>query len=90
MVKGLVDSGCTARAFISKELVLQYNIPMIQIPIRRTVLLADSISQGMITHYVILPTAVGEHQEWCLFFITRLSADTPVIFGMPWLKRHNP
>jgi hypothetical protein len=33
---------------------------------------------------------IGGHEENCLFFVTRLSPDTPLIFGLPWLQRHNP
>jgi hypothetical protein len=69
-VRGLVDSGCSGRAFISKKFV------------GRT---ADKIIE-----YTILPVSIGNHYEYCLFFITNLADETPIIFGLPWLKRHNP
>jgi transposase InsO family protein len=39
---------------------------------------------------VVAPIAIGSHRELALFFVTRLSPDNPVIFGLPWLQRHNP
>ncbi|KAI1668823.1 reverse transcriptase [Pyrenophora tritici-repentis] len=53
-------------------------------------LLADGKAAGIISQYTILPVAMGDHEEHCLFFVTTLSSDTPVIFGLPWLQRHNP
>lgn len=52
--------------------------------------MADGKEAGIIDRYFILPIVVGNHEELCLFFVTDLSPDTPVILGLPWLRRHNP
>ena len=88
--KGLIDSGCSRRAFLSNKLVRKHNLPTRRTPYPRTLLLADGRTTDVITHYTILPTSIGNHFEYCLFFITTLSDDTPVILGLPWLKHHNP
>ncbi len=33
---------------------------------------------------------MGNHTETCVFFVTTLAADNPIILGLPWLQRHNP
>lgn len=59
-------------------------------PRPRTLFLADGKTADIIVEYIILPISIGSHNEYCLFFVTNLADDTPVIFGLPWLKRHNP
>lgn len=34
--------------------------------------------------------AIGNHEETCLFFVTNLLGSTPIILGLPWLRRHQP
>ena len=89
-VRGLIDSGCSGRGFIDEALVHRLNLPTYATPYPRTLLLADGKTASTITKYVVIPAAIGIHDENCLFFVTRLSNDTQVIFGLPWLKRHNP
>ena len=89
-VKGLVDSVCSRWAFISCKLITQYGIITQCMPSPCTLLLADGKVADIITEYAILPVSIGCHNEYCLFFITNLADDTPVIFGLPWLKWHNP
>jgi hypothetical protein len=89
-VKGLVDSGCSGRAFIDKLLVRTRGIQTHHLPYPRNLLLADGKVADRITEYVLAPTQIGHHLEPGLFFVTTLSKDTPVILGLPWLQRHNP
>jgi len=89
-VTGLVDSGCSARAFVDRDFAKTHNITTKKTPKPRTLLLANGEVADTITEYFIAPVAVGLHEELCLFFLTKLSRDTPVIFGLPWLQRHNP
>ena len=89
-VRGLVDSGCSGRAFISKKFVQYHRLPTQPTPHPRTLLLADGRTADEIIEYTILPVSIGNHYEYCLFFITNLADETPIIFGLPWLKRHNP
>src|SRR5436190_7735425 len=42
-----------------------------------------------ITEYVLVPTTVGDiHSEVALFYVAEI--ESPVIFGLRWLQRHNP
>jgi hypothetical protein len=70
--------------------VQYYKLPTQPTPHPRTLLLADGKTTDKITEYIILPVSIGNHNEYCLFFVTNLADNTPVIFGLPWLKRHNP
>jgi hypothetical protein len=90
IVTGLIDSGCSARAFADRNIVLKNNIKTFPLPRPRVLLLADGKPADTITDYFVAPTMMGSHQELCLFFITTLSKNTPLIFGLPWLQRHNP
>jgi hypothetical protein len=70
--------------------VQYYKLSTQPTPHPRTLLLADGKMADKITKYIILPVSMGNHNEYCLFFIANLADNTPVIFGLPWLKRHNP
>ena len=87
---GLIDSGCSARAFADRDTVSRYNIEILPLPRPRALLLVDGKPADTITHYFTSPIAMGDHWELCLFFLTTLSKNTPLIFGLPWLQRHNP
>jgi hypothetical protein len=56
-VRGLVDSGCSGRAFISKRFVQYYKLPTQPTPHPRTLFLADGKTADKITEYIILPVA---------------------------------
>jgi hypothetical protein len=90
-VSGLIDSGCTARGFAARSLVRTRNILTTPTPFTRTLLLADGRpAPSAVSEYFIAPVRIGNHEELCLFFVTDLAADAPLIFGLPWLRRHNP
>jgi RNase H-like domain found in reverse transcriptase/Reverse transcriptase (RNA-dependent DNA polymerase)/Integrase zinc binding domain len=89
-VTSLVDSGCSARAFADRSFVKTRNIATQPTPTKRALLLADGKAAGSISEYFIAPILIGLHKELCLFFVTDLSPDTPIILGLPWLQRHNP
>ena len=89
-VTSLVDSGCSARGFADRKFVQTFGIQTKPTPARRPLLLADGKPAGSISEYFITTVTVGTHQEPCLFFVTDLSPDTPIILGLPWLQRHNP
>ena len=91
ITKTLVDSGCSARAFCDRGFVRKHNIKTAPTPYRRTLLLADGReASSEIDQYFVAPLAIGNHEELCLFFVTDLSPETPLILGPPWLQRHNP
>lgn len=77
--------------FADDEAVKQkYHIKTKQLARPRPVRLADGTAMGSISEYFTLQTTIGHHTETTLFFVTRLSRSTPLILGMPWLKKHNP
>ncbi len=86
----LVDSGCSARGFADRKFCKDNNIPTLLLPKPRLVLLADGKAASKITDYFVTKIAVGNHTETCVFFVTTLTADNPIILGLPWLQRHNP
>ena len=87
----LVDSGSTAIGFVNNVAIKEkYEIKTRQLARPRAVRLADGTAMSNITEYFTLQTSIGLHTETILFFITRLSRVTPLMLGMPWLKKHNP
>jgi hypothetical protein len=87
---GLIDSGCSARAFADRNTIAEHNIKTTPLPRARALLLADGKPADTIKDYFIAPVAMGSHTELYLFFVTTLSKKTPLIFRLPWLQRHNP
>jgi len=86
----LVDSGCTALAFVDFQFVVRHRLPLSRLPRKRPLSLADGAFSSWIEWYVELPFGVGDHQEHLFFFVTTLSPENPIILGLPWLQRHNP
>ena len=87
----LVDTGSTAPAFADEDsLVKKYNITTKRLLVPKPLRLADGLPSGFITHYFTAIMTIGHHTEPMLFYVTKLSPSTPVILGMPWLKKHNP
>jgi hypothetical protein len=81
--KALVDSGASARGFINHFLVQNLKIPTYKTSYTRTLMLAnDRAAAEKITNYVILLMRIGNYYENALFFVTKLSQETPVIFGL--------
>ncbi|KAK6608253.1 hypothetical protein H4I95_03633 [Botrytis cinerea] len=89
-VTSLIDSGCSGKAFADRAFVESNGILTRTLPHRRELHLADGKVADIITDYFIMDIAMGLHRETWLFFVTTLSPETPVIFGLPWLRCHNP
>ena len=89
-VTSLIDSGCSGKAFADRTFVKKYKIRTQTLPHRRELHLADGKVADIITDYFTMEIAMGLHRETWLFFVTTLSPETPVIFGLPWLRCHNP
>uniref|UniRef100_A0A3Q3FUQ0 ribonuclease H n=1 Tax=Kryptolebias marmoratus TaxID=37003 RepID=A0A3Q3FUQ0_KRYMA len=89
-IAAMVDSGSELN-LISQSLVDQLNLPVQALDSARTVtgLTGHAISQ--ITHHVInLQVLVsGNHHESGEFFVFS-SLSPQLIFGFPWLEKHNP
>lgn len=87
----LIDSGCTALAFIDENSVVKrFNLPIKPLVKPRYVHLADGSSQITVTHYCIFRLSLGELCEDLVLFVTKLSNSNPIILGLPWLELHNP
>ena len=89
-ITSLVDSGCSGRGFIDRSFTQNNNLQTFPTPSRRPLLLADGKPSDTISEYVLIPCQIENHQELGLFFVANLAPDTPLIFGLPWLRRHNP
>ncbi|KAI1676918.1 reverse transcriptase [Pyrenophora tritici-repentis] len=86
----LIDSGCSGHAFLDRTFAQRHGLTTYLLPRPRELRLADGIASDTITEYTILPMSISGHNEYGLFFITRLAANTPAILGLPWLQKHNP
>ena len=87
----LVDSGSTAPAFADEDsLIKKHNVTTKRLLVPKPLRLADGLPSSFITHYFTAKMTIGHHTESMLFYVTKLSPSTPVILGMPWLKKHNP
>src|SRR5438045_9222854 len=87
----LVDTGSTAPAFVDEDsLMKKYNITTKKLLTPKPLCLADGLPSGLITQYFTVLMTIGHHMESMLFYVTKLSPSTPVILGMPWLRKHNP
>ena len=88
--QSLIDSGCSATAFLDRGFAKPYSIELRPMPYPRKLLLADGRTSDTITKYAILPVQIGNHSECCLLYVTTLVPSTPIILGPPWLQKHNP
>ena len=79
---GLVDSGAFAKAFADRALVKALNITIAPTPKPRDLLLANNEIRDIIIEYFVAEVTIGLYKELCLFFVTKLSKDIPLIFGL--------
>lgn len=86
----LVDSGCTAKAFLDRTFVKDHGIPTTRLPTPRPLYLADGKLRDWIREYTTLDFQIDAHSETLSFFITSLAPENPVIMGIPWLAQHSP
>ncbi|TRX94028.1 hypothetical protein FHL15_005106 [Xylaria flabelliformis] len=89
-VPALVDTGCTALAFVDIDFVNDNAFETLPLPKPKNLLLADGKSTDPVTHFMVATLRVGPHVETLPLLVTRLGAKNPVILGLPWLKIHNP
>ena len=82
-VTSLIDSGCSGKAFADRSFVINHKIHTQTLPQRRELCLADGKVADIITEYFIMDIAIRLHCETWLFFVTKLSPNTPIIFGLP-------
>ena len=87
-VKGLVDSGASGSGYIDRTFVKAHNIPTEPTPSARPLLLGNGEAADTVTEYVLIHTTIGIHSELALLYVAKV--ESPVIFGLRWLQRHNP
>ncbi|XP_028324820.1 uncharacterized protein LOC114476995 [Gouania willdenowi] len=86
----LVDSGADDN-FIDNLFVSQCNIPSEPLPEPKNVYALDGKLLATVTHRTI-PISLrlsGNHHEIISLYIVS-SPSSPLVLGLPWLKRHNP
>lgn len=87
----LTDSGAEGKAFVDKGWAEERGIPLLSLkkPFKLEVIDGRS-SENDVTHYITVACRVNDHyQKKMMMFVTQL-AYYPVVFGMPWLKQHDP
>ena len=76
--------------FINKDLLIKKNNIIIKrLLVLKLLYFANRLPFSFITHYFIVKMTIGYYTEFMLFYIIKLSPLTLVIFGIPWLKKHN-
>ncbi len=85
----LVDSGCTALAFIDLTFVQKHNLSIRALLQPRPLQFADG-GLSTITNYAICQLIIGPHIETLPFYLTKLQSGNLIILGYPWFQLHNP
>lgn len=85
----LVDSGAGGN-FISADFARQHNITLIRCPSSLTVEAIDgrSLGSGQVSH-ITQQLHLQLHSEIIQFYVFH-TPHTPVILGLPWLRKHDP
>ena len=70
--------------FVDKNsLIKKYNIIIKRLLVLKPLCLANGLLSSFITHYFTAKMTIGHYTEFMLFYITKLSPLTPIIFGVP-------
>ena len=86
----LVDSGCTPTAFIDISFAQKHGFRLVDIPVPRTLRLADGSEAGKLRYGCVLRHQVGSISEELFMFAWKLDGGVDAILGLPWLRKHNP
>jgi hypothetical protein len=86
----MVDCGATEN-FIDKDYAEQIKIPLDKKKIPRRVLAIDGreIASGPVTHDTSIELIINNHREKIKLHCITIG-NSPIIMGLPWLKKHNP
>jgi hypothetical protein len=86
----MVDCGATEN-FIDKDYAEQIKIPLDKKKIPRRVLAVDGreIASGPVTHDTSVELIINNHGEKIKLHCITIG-NSPIIMGVPWLKKHNP
>jgi predicted aspartyl protease len=86
----MVDCGATEN-FIDKKYAEQVGIPLDKKKIPQRVLAVDGreVASGPVTHDTMVQLAINNHRETIELHCITIG-NSPIIVGLPWLKKHNP
>jgi hypothetical protein len=86
----MVDCRATEN-FIDKKYTEQVGIPLDKKKIPRRVLAVDGreVASGPVTHDTTVELTTNNHREMIKLHCITIS-NSPIILGLPWLKKHNP
>jgi hypothetical protein len=86
----MVDCGATEN-FIDKEYTEWNWIPLNEKMVPRRVLAMDGreVVSGPVTHDTVVKLKINNHHETIKLHCITIG-NSPIIVGLPWLKRHNP
>jgi hypothetical protein len=86
----IVDCGAMEN-FIDKEYVEWNGIPLKEKKVPRRVLAVDrrEVASGPVTHDAMVELTINNHHETIRLHCITIG-NSPIIVGLPWLKRHNP
>ena len=89
-ILSLINSNSIAPVFIDEDLFIKkHNIIIKRLLVLKLLCFTDGLLSSFITYYFIVKMTIGHYIEFILFYIIKLLPSTPVILGMPWLKKYN-
>jgi len=89
-INAMINSGAT-EDFIDQEVCNKYGIKMVKAKNPMEIYLADGklSAIGLVTYMTKVPMDINSYRELATFQVSNLQ-NHEVIFGMPWLREHNP
>jgi hypothetical protein len=86
----MVDCRATDN-FIDKDYIEKIRIPLDRKKIPQRVLAVDGreIASGPVTHDTTINLTINNHRETIKLHCIMIG-NSPIIIGLPWLKKHNP
>ena len=89
-IHALIDCGATGYAFVDDEFARYHSLPRYHVKTERELEGIDRrpIQSENITHMTKISLSINGHEERLPAFITHLGY-YPLVFGKPWLKRHD-
>ena len=85
---GLTDSGATGSC-VSKSFAQLHQLQRIPLDKPVRLRLGDGVTGQVLTHAALIPVFHDDHFSEELFYVVDMKG-YDLIFGMPWLSKHNP
>jgi predicted aspartyl protease len=86
----MIDCGATEN-FIDRQFVEQQQLPLTKKAVPRRVLAVDGreLVGGPVTHEAMVTLTINNHREEIRLHCITIG-NSPIIVGLPWLRKHNP